>query len=105
MPNQDDILITNIAEVLGPEFARGLEKELRGYVDHEKVKHQLNAVAKQRMEQALGPKAKKWVDGLGELKLTVPARTFFRWAQQYPGCWRDKGFVDEFHRDNVECRG
>jgi hypothetical protein len=53
----------------------------------------------------LGPKGKKWVEGLGERKLTIPARTFFRWAQQYPGCWQDKGFVDEFHRDNAECRG
>lgn len=105
MSNSNDILVTDIAGALGVEFAQGLEKELRGYVDHEKVKHQLNAVAQQRAEQMLGPKGKKWVEGLGERKLTIPARTFFRWAQQYPGCWQDKGFVDEFHRDNEECRG
>lgn len=101
--HNDDILLTDISGILGPDFAKGLERELRGYVDKEKVQHQLNAAAAARVKTAFG--GKRMVEGLGELKLSVPARTFFRWAQQYPGCWQDKGFIDEFHRDNEECRG
>ena len=44
-------------------------------------------------------------DGLGQLKLVVPAREWHRWNNEKPGCWMDKQFVDEFFRDNPHLRG
>lgn len=43
-------------------------------------------------------------DGLGQRTGVVDARTFFRFQQEFPGCWNDKGFRDEFLRDNPQCR-
>ena len=40
------------------------------------------------------------IEGLGQLKGTVPAREYFRWHQYKQGCWGDKSFVNEFFRDN-----
>lgn len=44
-------------------------------------------------------------DGIGQLKLVVPAREWHRWNNEKPGCWQDKQFVDEFYRDNPHLRG
>ena len=40
------------------------------------------------------------MDGVGQLKATIPAREYFRWMQFKRGCWGDKQFVNEFIRDN-----
>lgn len=44
------------------------------------------------------------MNGLGQKIGGVDRRTFFRWHQQYPGCWSDKSFVREFLRDNENAR-
>ena len=40
------------------------------------------------------------MDGLGQLKASIPARDYFRWHQFKSGCWGDKSFVKEYLRDN-----
>lgn len=39
-----------------------------------------------------------------DLESVVPARTYFRWLQEDPHFWEDKGNVKRFMRDNPECR-
>jgi hypothetical protein len=40
------------------------------------------------------------MEGLGQLKASIPARDYFRWHQFKPGCWGDKSFIKEYLRDN-----
>lgn len=44
------------------------------------------------------------VDGRGQAAASIPAIIYHRWNQLYPGCWRDKQFVDEFLSDNPQCQ-
>lgn len=43
------------------------------------------------------------VDGRGQAICSIPPIIYHRWHQAYPGCWKDKGFVDEFLYDNPQC--
>ena len=43
-------------------------------------------------------------DGLGQKIGAIDSRVFFRWWQEYHGCWQDEGFIREFLRDNPQCR-
>lgn len=43
-------------------------------------------------------------DGRGQAICSVPPVIYMRWQQEYPGCWKDKSFVDEFLFDNPECQ-
>jgi len=40
------------------------------------------------------------MEGLRQLKASIPAREYFRWHQSERGCWGDKTFIKEFLRDN-----
>lgn len=43
-------------------------------------------------------------EGRGQAVASIPPLVYMRWQQEYPGCWRDKGFVEEFLFDNPQCR-
>ena len=43
-------------------------------------------------------------DGRGQPIASIPPIVYIRWQQEYPGCWRDKGFVEEFLFDNPQCQ-
>lgn len=43
-------------------------------------------------------------DGRGQAIGSIPPIVYMRWIQEYPGCWKDKGFVEEFLWDNPQCR-
>lgn len=43
-------------------------------------------------------------DGLGQKVGGIDARTFMRWHQQYPGCWENKKFREDFLASNPQCR-
>ncbi len=69
---------------------------------------QEKAIASQQMEQTanevkegLSPTSG---DGRGQALLSIPPIVYLRWQQEYPGCWSDKGFVEEFAADNPQCR-
>ena len=100
--HDDGLLVTDIAGSLGPEFARGLERELRMEVAKEKVEYANRAARVAKVNQQLLPN--EYIDGLGGKIASIDARTYFRWEQQNPGCWSDKGFFREFLRDNPEAR-
>ncbi len=43
-------------------------------------------------------------DGRGQAMASIPPIVYMRWQQEYPGCWKDKGFVEEFLFDNPQCQ-
>jgi hypothetical protein len=100
----DALLETDITGMLGPDFMRNLERELRLEVPKEKIRHYQIATKRIKEEQYAGLFTKH-VDGLGERVGSVPLRTYFRWDQAERGCWGDKAFREKFFKDNPECRG
>ena len=43
-------------------------------------------------------------DGRGQAMASIPPIVYMRWQLEYPGCWQDKGFLEEFLFDNPECQ-
>jgi hypothetical protein len=99
----DDLLVTDIAGNLGPDFLRGLDRELRWQVEKEKLEYH-QQVARRAQEDRLVIE-RPWVEGLGQRKLAMPARTYFRWLQQNPDDVQDPAWIDSIYRDNPELRG
>tara|TARA_R100000458_G_C8256881_1_gene232885 strand:+ start:1036 stop:1380 length:345 start_codon:yes stop_codon:yes gene_type:complete len=83
----------------GSQFMKNLERHLRYEVDLEKFEHKKREIECGKENQQGG-----MLEGVGQLKATIPARDYFRWLQFKPGCWSDKQFVDEYLRDNPACR-
>ena len=86
----------------GSSFMKGLERHIRHEVDLERYESSKRAQQANLEARTMG-NAK--ADGIGQLKLVVPAREWHRWNNEKPGCWQDKQFVDEFYRDNPHFRG
>jgi|SRR6478752_877450 len=42
-------------------------------------------------------------DGRGQAIASIPPILYLRWQMEYPGCWKDKGFMEEFLFDNPQC--
>lgn len=42
-------------------------------------------------------------DGRGQAVASIPPIVYMRWQLEYPGCWKDKGFIEEFLFDNPQC--
>jgi len=92
-----DILIPKWKNGNGSQFMKNLDRYLRYEVDleeHESVMREKMAM-KENKEMGVAK-----MDGLGQLKASIPAREYFRWHQAERGCWGDKSFVKEFLRDN-----
>jgi len=79
----------------GTQFMKNLEKHLRYEVNLEKYEAKKREIEVGK-ENELGGQ----IEGLGQLKATIPAREFFRWDGYKKGCWGDKAFVNEMLRDN-----
>ena len=80
---------------------KNLERYLKYEVDLEKHEAAVRNEMVRKENREIG-NAK--VDGLGQLKATIPAREYFRWHQQERGCWSDRQFVNEWVRDNESHR-
>lgn len=83
------------------EIAADITDAVNGNLPREK------AVAEQQMAQTaadvkagLAPTSG---DGRGQAVASIPPIVYLRWQQEYPGCWKDKGFVEEFLWDNPQC--
>ena len=96
-----DVFIPQWKEGNGSSFMKNLEKYLKYEVDLEKHEAAVRNEMVRKENRAIG-NAK--VDGLGQLKATIPAREYFRWDAQEKGCWGDKQFVNEWCRDNESHR-
>ena len=97
-----NIFIPKWKEGNGSSFMKGLERHIRHELDMEKFEFSKRA---QQANQEVRNMGSAKSDGLGQLQAVVPAREWFRWQQEHPGCWQDKQFVREFKRDNPELRG
>ena len=90
-----DIFLPKWKEGNGSTFMKNLERHLRYEVNLEKYEAKKREIECGKENQHGGV-----IDGVGQLKATIPAREYFRWQQFKPGCWGDKSFVKEFLRDN-----
>lgn len=92
-----------VIAAVGMDEARKFEAELRR---GEHARHTLYKAQQRRIAEAgkrLGPR--KTVDGIGRHRLRVTAEAYHYWGARLGyGCWGDKQFLDEFERDNPECR-
>ena len=79
----------------------GLEKEFRRGFELEKVQYRTRQLAARQREFS-GPL--KTVDGRGQLKGTIDARTYFRWQGEDEHFWDDPKNTDRFLKDNPECK-
>ena len=52
------------------------------------------------VKNGLGPTSG---DGRGQAIASIPPILYLRWQLEYPGCWKDKGFMEEFLFDNPQC--
>jgi hypothetical protein len=78
-----------------------LEQELReGW-----LRNQVEAKAAAKSNARFNTQRHKSVEGLGQKIATIPATAYHFWGQKLGyGCWDSKAFMDEFLRDNPECR-
>ena len=96
-----DVFIPQFKEGNGSSFMKNLERYLKYEVDLEKHEAAVRDEMVRKENREIGS-AK--VDGLGQLKATIPAREYFRWHQAERGCWADRQFVKEWVRDNESHR-
>ena len=78
---------------------KNLEKYLKYEVDLEQHEAAMRDALARKENREMGSAR---VDGLGQLKATIPARDYFRWHQAERGCWGDKQFIKEWVRDNPD---
>ena len=84
------------------EIAAEITDEVQAQLPAEKAKaaQQMLQTAKD-VAAGLAPSSG---DGRGQAVASIPPIVYMRWQQEYPGCWKDKGFVEEFLFDNPQCR-
>lgn len=94
---EEQEIVTHLPE----SFLREFEAEVLGQIPAEKVKADLDSVA---IKKVLINEGATCVEGLGQKLGEIPARVYFRWLQEQQGCWQDKGFVNEFFKDNPQLK-
>lgn len=87
-------LVTDIPK----EWWRKWEREyINTEVPKEKIAYQLQEATIAKANKAVGSAI---IEGLGQKMGEIPARIWFRWQQEHPGCWQNREFVREFFADN-----
>ncbi len=91
-----------IAETLPSDLLKGVHKELSAGWDAQKQKAQDTL---RRVAQANYNGVDRAVDGIGQLVARIPPESYHFWGQYFGtyDCWKDKGFLGEFLKDNPEC--
>lgn len=95
----------SIASLFGQteqELAREITDKVRAQLPEEKAQIEREMLATARELRARGSCS---VEGLGQVKYSVPPLLFMRWAQLVPGFWQDDAEVDAFLHDNPQCCG
>jgi hypothetical protein len=83
------------------ELAHSLEKELRRGWNRQAVTAQIEA----KQNAAINQQQHKSLDGIGRLRMRVPADAFHYWGQRLGyECWSDQQFLKEYERDNPEVK-
>tara|TARA_Y100001970_G_scaffold2421_1_gene2888 strand:- start:2611 stop:2922 length:312 start_codon:yes stop_codon:yes gene_type:complete len=94
-----DVFIPKWKAGNGSAFMKNLERYLKYEVDLEQHEAAMRDAMARKENREMGSAR---VDGLGQLKATIPAREYFRWHQQERGCWGDRQFIKEWVRDNPD---
>lgn len=84
------------------EIAAEITDEVNAQLPAEKAK-----VAQQMAQTAADVRAglaPSSGDGRGQAVASIPPLVYMRWQQEYPGCWKDRQFTEEFLFDNPQCR-
>lgn len=90
-----------------PSFQRasdwlfGSDEGYERYMEEEKRKMlaELESIGRQNQNDR-----NHLVEGLGQHWMRVSLADFMRWQIMYPGIWGDRGFINEYHRDNPYAR-
>jgi hypothetical protein len=78
-----------------------LEEELRRGWQKNRIEAQVQA----KLTEKINRERHKSIEGLGQLTARIPPTAYHFWGQKLGyECWNDKAFMDEFLRDNPECR-
>ena len=78
-----------------------LEEELRRGWQKNRIEAQVQA----KQTEKINRERHKSIEGLGQLTARIPPTAYHFWGQKLGyECWNDKAFMDEFLRDNPECR-
>jgi hypothetical protein len=98
----EELLVTDIAGELGPDWLAGFNEEIQNQVVTEKAQYWVRQGAIAQREHSIG---RQVLDGLGQKVASIDGKTFFRWMQQEGhDFWHDKNNVRGFLRDNPECK-
>ena len=94
-----DVFIPKWKAGNGSAFMKNLERYLKYEVDLEQHEAAMRDAMARKENREMGSAR---VDGLGQLKATIPAREYFRWHQQERGCGGDRQFIKEWVSDNPD---
>jgi hypothetical protein len=93
--------IQPIHESIPSDLLKPMLEEFRTGWELRKVQ----AHAQKKLIGQLNQQLHKHVDGLGQLSMRIPVDSYHYWGQRLGyACWKDKGFVKGFLRDNPECK-
>lgn len=92
-----ETILSQESTALAAEITDLVRKNLPN--EKEMAKRQM-AQTHEEVKQGLAPTSG---DGRGQAVASIPPIVYLRWQQEYPGCWQDKGFVEEFLFDNPQC--
>ncbi len=81
-------------------LAREVTDSVVAQFPHEKEQAKKEMI---RTANELAERGSDWVDGRGQAIGSIPPRLYMRWQIMLPGCWQDRGFVEEFLADNPAC--
>lgn len=84
-------------------IAAEITDEVRAQLPEEKCRAEREMAQTAKDVRDLGIQSDR-VDGRGQAICSIPPILYMRWHQQYPGCWKDRQFVDEFLSDNPQCQ-
>lgn len=92
----------NVLDTEHSALAAEITDDVRANLPREKViVAQQMAQTAQDVKDGLAPSSG---DGRGQAMASIPPIVYMRWQQEYPGCWKDEQFVQEFLADNPQCQ-
>lgn len=91
----------NVLQTEHSQLAAELTDTVNANLPREKaIAMQQMAQTAKEVKEGLAPTSG---EGRGQAVASIPPIIYMRWQQEYPGCWKDEQFVEEFLFDNPQC--